>query len=115
MAEGQEPLREVSEDQMEVLRRCRFVQRRFTPYPSLRSVEPEAWDEEQGYHSEAPYTGQEYDPSKFELVEGGWDHEHCSVCWAKIEAGDSYWANDGSDQVALCPACFEWLRGQLRA
>ncbi len=65
------------------LRRCSFVRKVFAAYPSLRSIEPAAWDndkDEVGYYCSAPYTGQEFDPAEFEVVEGGWDHEHCGVC-----------------------------------
>ena len=41
------------------------------------------------------------------LVEGGWDHEHCTLCWTKIserpEAGLAYW----SDDDWLCRECYE--------
>jgi hypothetical protein len=34
-----------------------------------------------------PYTGQEYDTGIYELIEKGWDHEHCWICNASIEEG----------------------------
>jgi hypothetical protein len=52
----------------------------------------------------------EYDPAKFseeeyEMVPGMWDHEHCRVCWQKIQEGDTYWQN--SQRQILCPSCYE--------
>lgn len=50
----------------------------------------------------------EYDPEKFSEVEydvvpGMWDHEHCAICYAKIQEGDAYWQN--SQRQILCPDC----------
>jgi len=44
----------------------------------------------------------------WELVEDGWDHEHCDVCWAKITDGMLYWPNVDPDagHVDLCDACY---------
>ena len=49
-----------------------------------------------------------FDPGEFELREGGWDHEHCDVCWAKVVDGMAYWPNVDPDagQVDLCEACY---------
>ena len=30
------------------------------------------------------YTGQDYDPEEYDLVEDGWDHDHCLFCWQSI-------------------------------
>ena len=50
----------------------------------------------------------EYDPAKFseeeyKLVPGMWDHEHCAICWATIQDGDTYWEN--SQKRILCSNC----------
>ena len=117
MKEEQVPIPEVSEEKMEVLWRCRFVRRQFAPYPSLRSIDAVAGDDEAGYRVEAPYTGQRYDPAKFELVEGGWDHEHCDVCSVRIEEGNTYWPNEDEEvgQVDLCETCYPRVMELLRA
>ena len=57
------------------------------------------------------YTGQRYDPSKVELVRGGWKHDHCAICWWTLwetedpESGTGY--TDGIDW--LCVECYEKL------
>jgi hypothetical protein len=53
-----------------------------------------------------PYNGGQFDEEQFELVEGLWDHEHCSICNYKIENGHSYWANENRVQI-LCDECYE--------
>jgi hypothetical protein len=62
-----------------------------------------------------PYRGQPYDPAVCQFIEGGWDHEHCDVCNARVTDGDAYWTNDGPEHVDLCPACFPAVRQALRA
>ena len=61
-----------------------FVRKSFVSYPSLRSIA----GSEDGWYVSEPYTGQDYDPDKFWVCEGDWDHEHCYVCNAHIEPGD---------------------------
>lgn len=48
-------------------------------------------------------------PEGCELVAGGWDHEHCALCWEKIMAephGQPEGYTDGKHRW-LCFACFE--------
>lgn len=53
-------------------------------------------------------SGEPFDPKEFELREGGWDHEHCDVCWAEVLDGMSYWPNVDPDggHVDLCETCY---------
>jgi hypothetical protein len=78
----------------------------------LRNIEPLC---EEGRHFSRPYHGEPYDPEKFELLEGGWDHEHCYVCWAHIVEGDLYWPNEDEDvgHVNLCEKCYPGVMGLL--
>src|SRR5437870_3317205 len=82
-----------------------FVQRTFSPRAALVAKEPvdghQAW---QDYH------GGPYDKSKFDLVPGQWDHEHCSVCYFTITNGYTYWEN-GRRIKLLCDACYETFAG----
>ena len=71
-----------------------FVGRTFHSYPSLRTKEPE-----DGWFKSKPHRGEPYDEDKFILIEGGWDHEHCSFCWEKILNEVPYWAN--KDEVII--------------
>jgi hypothetical protein len=42
------------------------------------------------------------------IVPGGWDHEHCAICNARIEAGGSAYVNDYDDW--LCERCHDrWV------
>jgi hypothetical protein len=48
-------------------------------------------------------------PRGMRLVKGGWDHDHCQLCWEKLaEAphGQSEGYTDGAHRW-LCIACFE--------
>lgn len=36
---------------------------------------------------------------------GAWDHEHCAICWAKIEPGDSGWLSRSGTWV--CEDCYK--------
>jgi len=94
----------------ETFRRCRFIPKTFHPYPCLASPL-----NEEGGTCYAPYRGQPYDPVAQELVEGGWDHEHCDVCNARLADGDDYWTNDGPEHVDLCAACYPLVQQEMRA
>jgi len=54
------------------------------------------------------YVGQRYDPADFELVRGGWDHDHCEICWWSLTEGgdeeDSTGYTDG--QRWICSECY---------
>ncbi|MFO0959584.1 MAG: hypothetical protein U0800_19470 [Isosphaeraceae bacterium] len=56
-----------------------------------------------------PYAGQSPDPDRARLVPGGWDHEHCSMCLARIVPGDAWWATAPPEEAGLCPDCHELL------
>ncbi len=59
--------------------------------------------------STSDYAGQKYNPEYTELVEGGWSHDHCEICWWSIheddepEYGEGY-TSDGHKWV--CTECF---------
>lgn len=78
-----------------------FVQRTFTSRPALVAKKPV-----NGHRMFADYDGQAHDESEFDLVEGAWDHDHCSVCWFTITDGFTYW--EKTDRIKLlCDACYE--------
>ncbi len=110
---GDEP--EITPEQLATFRRCTFARRVFAFYPSLWAKKPMRADDmppdsrEGGEgHVSKPYAGEPFDPDEWELQEGGWDHEHCDVCWAKVVDGMWYWPNVDPDagQVDLCEACY---------
>jgi hypothetical protein len=55
------------------------------------------------------YSGQVYDPEKFELVKGGWREDHCAICWWKLCESDSAEHSEGytNGQDWLCTECYE--------
>lgn len=107
----------ITEKELSTFRRCRFVHRVFRPRDSYRSLEPPADFME--FLNEWQARGDDFfeDPTRFEVIEGGWDHEHCDVCWARIEDGDTYWPNEDEEagQVDLCEKCYPRVMELLRA
>ena len=57
-----------------------------------------------------PYVGQNYDPTKMELVKDGWTHDHCEICFATIAEGetDKEFEIDGfnSELDWICNNCY---------
>jgi hypothetical protein len=72
-----------------------FVQPTFSSTPALVANDGHMWQE---------YTGQPFDSSKFHVVDGLWEHEHCSVCWFTIKDDYTYWENRNRVKL-LCDAC----------
>jgi hypothetical protein len=57
----------------------------------------------------AKFHGQAFDPTKYDLVQEGWGHDHCPFCWVTIcddpapeDIAEAY--TNGYDWV--CPDCF---------
>lgn len=106
---------EITAEQMATFRACRFEHRVFQTYPSLRAKEPFPNDamppesREGEWYASQRYTGESFDPEKWEVEDGGWDHEHCDVCWAKVTDGMYYWPNvdPNAGHVDLCETCYE--------
>jgi len=59
-----------------------------------------------GHREIKDYHGGPYNESVFDLTQGTWDHEHCSVCYFTIRDGHTYWEN-GKRIILLCDACYE--------
>jgi ribosomal protein L37AE/L43A len=49
------------------------------------------------------YTGQKFDPRYLEIVEKGWTHDHCEICFTMITDGDEAFESDG---IWICDGCF---------
>src|SRR5579871_238700 len=94
--------REVAAHKSEALRKCQFVRATFSRSSMLVAIEPT----DSGFVPWFPYKGQDYDPSRWRLVPGGWDHEHCFLCMKHILDGGTYWTNTGRDQIDLCEECY---------
>ncbi len=63
-----------------------------------------------GWRVKCPYVGQEFDEEVFTIEKGGWNHGHCDICSATIDAGDSCWVSDRPDRDVICDNCFITLR-----
>ena len=57
------------------------------------------------------YQGQSYDPTRFDLVDDAWDHDHCEFCWATVSSEPSWGgfssAYTDTEGCWICPICFE--------
>jgi hypothetical protein len=107
----------ISEQQLALFRRCRFEHQIFRPRDCYRSIEPP--EDFMGFVDEWGERGDDLleDTARFEVIEGGWDHEHCDVCWARVENGVAYWPNvdEQVGQVDLCDACYPRVMDLLRS
>ena len=45
--------------------------------------------------AQVQYVGQKYDPTYFELVEDGWTHDHCEICFHTLSDIEGYGDPDG--------------------
>ena len=54
------------------------------------------------------YIGQRYDPAFFELVRGGWSHDHCQICWWTLSEGGDVEHSVGYTDCRrwICSECF---------
>ena len=54
------------------------------------------------------YVGQRYDPASYELVRGGWRHDHCEICWWTLsEGGDEEHSIGHTDgRRWICSECY---------
>lgn len=96
-----EDLPKITPEELALYRCCCFVHQVFGPRPSYRWLKP--IDDIFEWVKSVPHGEEGID---FEVIEDGWDHEHCDVCSVRIEPGDSYWMNEGSDDVDLCEQCY---------
>lgn len=60
---------------------------------------------EGGHQVRILYEGGPYDPARFALVDGGWDHEHCSRCGDSVEPMTLCWVTRGDRFVLLDDKC----------
>ncbi|MGF1581697.1 MAG: hypothetical protein ACFCD0_20400 [Gemmataceae bacterium] len=93
-------------------RTLRFVRQVFTDRDMLVSLEPE---DNTGFIVSRVYHGEPFDETKFRIVGGGWDHEHCCLCYEKVLPDEEWWVAhppDYEDAFGLCLACYGRLFGQ---
>ena len=65
-----------------------------------------------GHRLLALYEGGGFDPARFTLVKGGWDHEHCSRCRASIAPMRLCWVTEDDPFVLLDERCFLLVFGE---
>lgn len=82
-----------------------FRQRVFTASPALVAVHAR-----NGWRAEEEYKGQEFDPTRWRLVERRWDHQHCRVCQFPIDEGMTF-LGTADEMDILCNACYEHYIG----
>jgi len=51
------------------------------------------------------YEGGDYDTNRFSLIQGGWDHEHCTRCNSSIEPMTLCWVTREGPYIVLCESC----------
>jgi len=55
------------------------------------------------------YVGQRYDPAYYELVRGGWSHDHCEICWWTLSEGgdDEHSVGYTDGRRWICTECYQ--------
>ena len=59
--------------------------------------------------SSRQYVGQNFDSKYFDLVENGWTHDHCEICFHTISNVESYGDTDGfktENGDWICKECY---------
>jgi len=90
-----------------------FVADGSKPDPVVTELEERAgssrwYPVEGGHRVLIPYKGGEYDPSRFTVEPGAWDHEHCGACGERIPPMSlCYVTEPGQPYILLCADCFE--------
>ena len=105
---GQLLMEDDQRKRVEFVKSLRFVLQPFFDKDMLMDVEPN----EAGYFGSIVYHGEAFDESKFRVIRGGWDHEHCYVCSAKVLPGDEWWVTHPAnfeDDIGLCLDCYAKL------
>ena len=60
--------------------------------------------------SSRPFVGQKYDPNYFDLVDNGWTHDHCEICFQTISDIKDYGDLEGFTNYNnewVCKSCFD--------
>jgi hypothetical protein len=101
MSDAKTELEARRREKEEWARKHRFVRQGFFAYDMITTRKPNA----AGFYACHPWHGGPYDEACFRLVKGGWDHEHCWVCSAKILPGGEWFAAEPPDEAGLCLEC----------
>ena len=52
------------------------------------------------------YEGGHFNPERFTLRKGAWDHEHCKRCSVRIPCLTSCWVSHDEAYIVLCDDCY---------
>ena len=91
-----------------LLRSLRYVRQTFTSEDVLIALQPN----EAGLYASHVYRDEAFNSSRFRVVKGRWDHEHCSLCRVTINSGDEWYAPkppDDVNEVGSCLPCYPAL------
>ena len=88
------------QEEIDWCRQRPWVKQRWTPTAALV----------QKNGTTSQYIGQEYDPNDYDLIEDGWTHDHCSICWFTLHESEVSEENTGwtdGKRKWLCCECYE--------
>ncbi|WP_394165163.1 hypothetical protein [Neptunomonas phycophila] len=60
------------------------------------------------------YVGQSYRPEYTELVEDGWNHDHCEICWWSLHEADDPESGEGYTVEGRAWLCCEYYEKLIR-
>lgn len=105
-----------------------FICKQFKPLDAIETFVPAGQEEDEiieeysertgtsrwypvegGHRVIFPYLDEEYDSSRFKIMKGAWNHEHCDGCGDTIEASEKCWVTESEPYALLCEKCYEKL------
>ncbi|MFL5740225.1 MAG: hypothetical protein ACJ75B_08405 [Flavisolibacter sp.] len=87
-------------DTVDYLRQFSWIYKVWKPTPALIG---------KSGGSSTQYVGQQFDSKYFDLVEDGWKHDHCEICFTTISNKESYGDTDGYENDNgdwICKECY---------
>ena len=86
------------------------------PDPELQEIQSRTgqarwYPVEGGHRVLILYEGGGYNPERFSLAKGAWDHEHCSRCGETVEPMTLCWVTDAGPYVLLDEKCYREVFG----
>lgn len=87
-------------DTVDYLRQLKWTYKIWKPTPALI-------DKSGG--SSRQYLGQQFDPKCFDLIEDGWTHDHCEICFTTISNKAGYGETEGyvtENDDWICEECY---------
>jgi hypothetical protein len=66
---------------------------------------------EDGHRLLTLYEGGPFNPARFTLVKGGWDHEHCNNCGDQVAPMELCWVTRQDPYILLDEKCYRLVQG----